>query len=137
MRISRKAKKKSVGDCPHLPQELIEYLGVRNLLTLISQLFFLASFQARNNELVIQFSGITMVAEPSVMLASPMYVEDKTVSKEQEDSAGKGVSVVGVASIAVFCTLAVVAVALVTFKVSAFYSFGAQTFRSRCKKRKV
>ena len=133
MCISRKAKKKSVGDCPHLPQELIEYLGIRNLLTLISQLSFVASFQARNNELVIQFSGITMVAEPNVMLASPMYFEDKTVSKEQEDSAGKGVSVAGVASIAVFCTLAVVAVALVTFKVSAFYSFGAQTFRVRCK----
>ena len=133
MGISRKAKKKSVGDCPNLPQELIEYLGVRNLLTLISQLSFVASFQARNNELVIQFSGITMVAEPDVMLASPMYVEDKTVSKEQEDNAGKGFSVAGVASIAVFCTLAVVAVALVTFKVSAFYSFGAQTFRARCK----
>lgn len=134
MSISRKAKKKSVGDCPHLPQELIEYLGVRNLLTLIIfSTLFVASFQARNNELVIRFSGITMVAEPNVMLASPMYVEDKTVSKEQEDSAGKGVSVAGVASIAVFCTLAVVAVALVTFKVSAFYSFGAQTFRARCK----
>ena len=59
------------------------------------------------------------------MLASPMYVEEKTVSKEEDESEGKGVSVIGVAFIAVFCTLAVVAVALVTFKVSVFYLFRA------------
>lgn len=74
-----------------------------------------------------------MVAEPNVMLNSPMYVEEKTVSKEQEDSASKGVSVIGVAFIAVFCTLAVVAVALVSFKVSVRDSFGVQTFRARYK----
>ena len=51
-----------------------------------------------------------------------MYVEEKTVTKEQDDSSSKGVSVTGVAVIAVFCTLAVVAVALVTFKVSVFHS---------------
>lgn len=67
------------------------------------------------------------------MLNSPMYVEEKTVSKEQEDSASKGVSVIGVAFIAVFCTLAVVAVALVSFKVSVRDSFGVQTFRARYK----
>lgn len=61
-----------------------------------------------------------MVAEPNVLLASPMYVKEKTVTKQQDDSASKGVSVTGVALIAVFCTLAVVAVALVTFKVSVF-----------------
>lgn len=77
----------------------------------------IASFQARKHELVIYFSGITMVAEPNVMLASPMYVEEKTVSKQQADSSSKGVSVTGVVFISVFCTLAVVAVALVTFKV--------------------
>ncbi|XP_078349655.1 thyroglobulin-like isoform X1 [Oculina patagonica] len=72
--------------------------------------------KARKHELVIYFSGITMVAEPNVMLASPMYVEEKTVSKQQADSSSKGVSVTGVVFISVFCTLAVVAVALVTFK---------------------
>jgi len=110
---------------------LVKCLGVRKLSTLNSQLCTIASFQARKHELVIQFSGIAMVAEPNVMLASPMYVEEKTVSKQQDDSAGKGVSVIGVAFIAVFCTLAVVAVALVTFKVSLFYSFGVQTFCAR------
>ena len=70
------------------------------------------------------------------MLASPMYVEKKAVSKQQDDSASKGVSVTGVAFISVFCTLAVVAVALVTFKVNTFYSFGAQTFLASYKSRK-
>ncbi|KAJ7356074.1 hypothetical protein OS493_026999 [Desmophyllum pertusum] len=72
--------------------------------------------KARKHELVIHFSGITFVAEPNVMLASPMYVEERTVSKQQEDSSSSSVSITGVAFIAVFCTLAVVAVALVTFK---------------------
>lgn len=51
------------------------------------------------------------------MLASPMYVEEKTVSKKQEETASSSVSVTSVAFISVFCTLAVVAVALVAFKV--------------------
>nr|XP_058947870.1 thyroglobulin-like isoform X2 [Pocillopora verrucosa] len=72
--------------------------------------------KARNHELVIEFSGITFVAEPEVMLASPMYVEEKTVSKKQEETASSSVSVTSVAFISVFCTLAVVAVALVAFK---------------------
>lgn len=69
-----------------------------------------------------------MVAEPNVMLASPMYVEEKTVSKQQTDGSSKGVSVTGVVFISVFCTLAVVAVALVTFKVGMHDSCSAQTF---------
>lgn len=71
---------------------------------------------------------MTLVAEP-VMLASPMYVEEKTVSKQQTDGASSGVSVTGVVFISVFCTLAVVAVALVTFKVSMCDTRSAQTFR--------
>lgn len=59
-----------------------------------------------------------MVAEPGVMLASPMYVEERTVSKQETDDSGKGVSVTGAVFIAIVCTLAVVAVALVAFKVS-------------------
>ena len=51
------------------------------------------------------------------MLASPMYMEEKTVSKKQEETASSSVSVTSVAFISVFCTLAVVAVALVAFKV--------------------
>lgn len=69
-----------------------------------------------------------------------MYVKEKTVTKQQDDSSSEGVSVTGVALIAVFCTLAVVAVALVTFKVSVcfvfFFSFSAPTFRARYKSRK-
>ncbi|XP_022787386.1 uncharacterized protein LOC111327458 [Stylophora pistillata] len=72
--------------------------------------------KARKHELLIKFSGITFVAEPDVMLASPMYVEEKTVSKKQDETASSSVSVTGVALISVFCTLAVVAVALVAFK---------------------
>lgn len=52
-----------------------------------------------------------------------MYVKEKTVTKQQDDSSSEGVSVTGVALIAVFCTLAVVAVALVTFKVSVCFVF--------------
>lgn len=52
-----------------------------------------------------------------------MYVKEKTVTKQQDDSSSEGVSVTGVALIAVFCTLAVVAVALVTFKVSVCFGF--------------
>ena len=129
MTISPKSKKTTAGDNPHLLRQLVNR-------PLISQLCTIASFQARKHELVIQFSGVTMVAEPNVMLASAMYVEEKTVTKQQDDSAGKGVSVIGVAFIAVFCTLAVVAVALVTFKVSVYIHLVFETFHAHCKNRK-
>ena len=95
---------------------------------------FLLFLQARKHELVIHFSGITFVAEPDVMLASPMYVEEKTVSKKQEENASSGVSMTGVAFISVFCTLAVVAVALVAFKVS---MPDYESFLRMCYKRKT
>ena len=63
---------------------------------------------------------MTLIADPDAMLASPMYLEDlRLVNKQQdEDSSGQGVSKTGVAFIAVVCTLAVVAVALVAYVVS-------------------
>ena len=63
---------------------------------------------------------MTLIADPDAMLASPMYLEDvRLVNKQQdEDSSGQGVSKMGVAFIAVVCTLAVVAVALVAYVVS-------------------
>ena len=68
---------------------------------------------------MIHFSGMTLIADPEAMLASPMYLEDlRIVNKEQEQSSSGGVSKTGVAFIAVVCTLAVVAVALVAYVVS-------------------
>ena len=59
------------------------------------------------------------MADPEAMLASPMYLKDlRTVNKEQVDSSSSGVSKTGVALIAIVCTLAVVAVALVAYVVS-------------------
>ncbi|XP_068730483.1 thyroglobulin-like isoform X2 [Montipora capricornis] len=73
--------------------------------------------KARKLQLVIRFSGMTMIADPDVMLASPLYIKDsKTVGKQQDESSNEqGVSKTGVAFIAVLCTLAVVAVALVVY----------------------
>jgi len=66
---------------------------------------------------VIHFSGLTLVADPEAMLASPMYLEDlRIVNKEQQhESDSSGLSKTGVALVAVVCTLAVVAVALVAY----------------------
>ena len=90
------------------------------------------SSQARNHQLVIHFSGMTLIADPNAMIASPMYLEDvRIVNKQQDDSSsGKGVSKTGVAFIAVVCTLAVVAVALVAYVVSMISS---QSCRNRVK----
>ncbi|KAM7443673.1 hypothetical protein ABFA07_007562 [Porites harrisoni] len=73
--------------------------------------------KARNHQLVIHFSGLTLVADPEAMLASPMYLEDlRIVNKEQQhESDSSGLSKTGVALVAVVCTLAVVAVALVAY----------------------
>lgn len=74
---------------------------------------------------MIHFSGLTLVADPEAMLASPMYLEDvRIVNKEQQhESDSSGLSKTGVALVTVVCTLAVVAVALVAYVVSIHLHF--------------
>ena len=74
--------------------------------------------QARNREIVIHFSGISLVADANAMVASPMYVDVRDDGERDDESSGKGgLSKVGVGFIAVFCTLVAVVAGFVAFKV--------------------